>query len=117
LANEEHHRVGTVVGTFRVLVVDHYADAPPVLDRAQGRVLLEELSWAGLELDDRAAGVEKLGPEIIADELLVVVGARTVVVSAHLRQGRRVLASGGEHRGGAEDRDYPPGALHERSFR
>src|SRR5882672_5179339 len=77
VADEKHHRVRTVVRPLGVLVVDPHAHAPAVLERTQRRVLLIELSRARFELDNRVAGVEQPWREIIPDELLVVLGART----------------------------------------
>src|SRR5437764_195915 len=96
VADEKHHRIGAVVDAARVLVVDPHTDSPAVSERTQRRLLLEELLGSRLELDDRAAGIEELGPEVVPDEFLVVFRARAVVVGGHLRLSRRALAAAGQ---------------------
>src|SRR5215472_12080041 len=93
VSDVDHHRIAGV-GTPRIALVDHHAHGPAVLALARIGVSLVERSGAGLDFDQREAGVVHPGLEKVAHDLLVVLQARPVVERGDLLGGqRRRLAS------------------------
>src|SRR5262249_13167509 len=62
-----------------ITLVDHGAHRPPVLALTRQRVPLIQARGAGLELDERVAGVVEARAQVVADDRLVVLRPRSVV--------------------------------------
>src|SRR5215831_342648 len=88
VSDVDHHRIAGVEAS-RIALVDHHAHGPAVLALAREGVSLVERSGAGLDLDQCERGVVHSGLEIVANDLLVVLRAQSIVERRDLLGGQR----------------------------
>src|SRR5512134_3987442 len=99
VADEVDRRIEPGVGAARVLVVDHCAHRPSELEVTDNGVLLVHLGRPRLVVDDRGGGIGQAGSNVIADDVLIVVGFGTVVHRLPLLLGGWAGIAAAEHHG------------------